>query len=100
MRLREYFALLIIIVSVLAWFSVCIQTILRGSPSHCPGCGTKRIRRSMRRSLDHFFPLFIRAFRCELCRSRFYALVSVSYVADARPRAVPRPSPRTELARS
>lgn len=97
MRLRYYLAVAAVIVPLFVWLCVAIAAILRGSISWCPLCGTRRIRRSMRRSYDRLFPLFIVPFRCESCQGRFYALASMSYRRRPRVRPAPQPVHHPEL---
>lgn len=79
-------ALAAIIAPTFAWLFFSIAVILLGAGSKCPRCETGRTRRSRSRWYDQFLPSFISPRRCESCRKRYYALVSVNYRRDSVPR--------------
>jgi hypothetical protein len=78
------------IVQIIRWLAATIGALARGPGSRCPGCLSKRTRRSQPRTSDTFFPAFLRPYRCENCKIRFFALHSVNYVRRARPSRVSR----------
>jgi hypothetical protein len=67
-------------VIVLWWLTAVTIALARGrNISKCPGCRSTRIRRSQARFVDKIlFPAYIKSYRCEVCKMRFYAIKRVN----------------------
>jgi len=67
-------ALLSLAATALAvWIAVVLVARRRGVPVKCPRCLSQRLRPSWPRLVDKTFPRFVRAYRCESCKRRFFA---------------------------
>ena len=78
MRLRYILALGLGGSMLLTWLTAWLWVVVLASSRHnldkCPGCRSKRVRRSWPTTLDKVFSVSaICAFRCEACLKRFYA---------------------------
>ena len=78
MRIR-YIALGFALVIVLWWLTAVTIALARGRDiAKCPKCKSTRIRRSWPHVVDNIlFPAYIKPYRCESCRNRFYAIKRV-----------------------
>jgi hypothetical protein len=81
MRIR--FALALVTFAMLAvpfmyWAILTVSALKRGQVSKCPNCYSSRIRVSLKRFNDLFFPRFMPC-RCESCKKRFYCVVSMNF---------------------
>lgn len=79
MRIR-YIGLGLALVFVLWWLALATIALARGrNISKCPNCESTRIRRSWPHAVDNIlFPAYIKPYRCESCKNRFYAIKRVN----------------------
>ena len=76
----RYIGLGLALVVVLWWLVLATIALAHGrNISMCPNCESTKIRRSWPRLVDNIlFPAFIKPYRCESCRNRFYAIKRVN----------------------
>jgi len=74
--------------AVLWWLTLAIAALARGRKiSKCPRCLSTRVRPSWPRFVDDvLFPSYIKPYRCEVCKKRFYAM---------RPKRVQEPAAKS-----
>jgi hypothetical protein len=83
MRILYIAVVILPMIALALWSGIIIVGLIRGECSKCPRCLTTWIRPSRRlRAGEKILPRFIRPYRCDNCRKRFFTCRSTDYTEE------------------